>query len=482
MMRLPFRLRAAARLSAFCLALLWLAPAQSEESRWYAVLMDGRKVGQLESVRSESAQGVAHRDTLRMVLERNGEVIELEVSESTLETPDGQPLAFSSRLDTAGSHMAAQAVVDQGWVEWRSEGIAASESRRFAWPEGALLAHGQRRLARAQGTAPGTAYGYRTIELGSGEPLDVDIEVLGPDRIALPEGTVDAIALRQRSRSAGTVQEGELWLDPHTLEILRLRLPLLGMTLDAVVCERACADAPNQPGDVFAATLVDAPRILGPRERGKRLRYRLVLDGAAPAALPPIAGQAVEAADEAWLHVDPSGGSDRAPVDGDLAANRWLQSEHPELVALSAALAGRGGSARQRMRRLEAGVGRHLAVKSLRIGYASALDAARLREGDCTEHALLLAALARAAGIPARVATGLAYAPSFGDRRAVFVPHAWVFAWTGTRWEGFDAALGGYGSGHIALETGDGDPLNFASGIELLGRLSISHIEPGRGR
>ena len=40
---------------------------------------------------------------------------------------------------------------------------------------------------------------------------------------------------------------------------------------------------------------------------------------------------------------------------------------------------------------------------------ATAAEVARSREGDCTEHAVLLAALARARGIPARVAMGLVY-------------------------------------------------------------------------
>lgn len=479
----PPRLRAGTRLLAFCLwTLSAIALADPGQTRWYTVLMDGRKVGQLESLRSETAEGIRHQDTLRMALVRNGEVIELVISESTLETPAGEPLAFSSRLDTAGSRMASEARVEQGEVAWRSRGPAAEETRRFAWPEGALLPHGQRLLAQARGTSPGTRYGYRSIELGSGTPIDVEITVVGDEQIELPAGATAAIAIRQTTRGAGGEQTGELWLEPGTLEVLRLRLPLLGMTLDAARCDRACADAPNQPGDVFASTLVEAPRPLSPRERAKPLRYRLLLDGTSPADLPRVAGQAP--ADEAgagWVVVDPAGGTDREPDAADLSPNRWLQSDHPELVELAAALAG-NGSAVRRMRRLESGVGRHLAVKSLRIGYASALDAARLGEGDCTEHALLLAALARASGIPARVATGLAYAPSFGERASVFVPHAWVFAWTGQRWEGFDAALGGYGAGHIALETGDGDPLNFASGVELLGRLSIHAVERGERR
>ena len=41
----------------------------------------------------------------------------------------------------------------------------------------------------------------------------------------------------------------------------------------------------------------------------------------------------------------------------------------------------------------------------------------------------------------------------------VFAPHAWVQAWDGTRWTSYDAALGRFDAGHIALMIGDGDPV-----------------------
>ena len=40
----------------------------------------------------------------------------------------------------------------------------------------------------------------------------------------------------------------------------------------------------------------------------------------------------------------------------------------------------------------------------------------------------------------------------------VFSPHAWVQVWDGQRWVSYDAALGTFGAGHIALIVGDGDP------------------------
>ena len=47
--------------------------------------------------------------------------------------------------------------------------------------------------------------------------------------------------------------------------------------------------------------------------------------------------------------------------------------------------------------------------KNLGVGFASASEVARTATGDCSEHALLLAAMLRADGIPSRTASGLIY-------------------------------------------------------------------------
>ncbi|HOV59022.1 MAG TPA: transglutaminase-like domain-containing protein, partial [Rhodanobacteraceae bacterium] len=110
-------------------------------------------------------------------------------------------------------------------------------------------------------------------------------------------------------------------------------------------------------------------------------------------------------------------------------------------------------------------------------GYASALEVVKTREGDCTEHAVLLAALGRALGIPTRVVDGLAYTGRFGTAERVFVPHAWVQAWVDGHWRSYDAALNGFDAGHIALSVGDGDPWRFYAGLSTLGNLRLQQVE-----
>ena len=69
----------------------------------------------------------------------------------------------------------------------------------------------------------------------------------------------------------------------------------------------------------------------------------------------------------------------------------------------------------------------------------TALDVLQSRAGDCTEHATLFVALARAAGLPARRVTGLVYVDG---EDPVFALHAWAEFHDGDRWIQVDPTWG----------------------------------------
>ncbi len=90
--------------------------------------------------------------------------------------------------------------------------------------------------------------------------------------------------------------------------------------------------------------------------------------------------------------------------------------------------------------------------------YLGAVDAYTKRSGDCTEFAVLLAAAARALGIPTRLVYGIAYSSHFTGQSHVCSPHNWVQVWNGERWVSYDAGFGQFDAGHIALLIYDGSP------------------------
>ena len=103
----------------------------------------------------------------------------------------------------------------------------------------------------------------------------------------------------------------------------------------------------------------------------------------------------------------------------------------------------------------------------------SALEALESGRGDCTEHSILFVALARALGIPARVAVGIAYWPP-GDG---FGWHAWAEVKAGDDWYAVDPTWNQPIADATHLKLADGGPAEQASIVMLLGKLRIVNMK-----
>jgi hypothetical protein len=81
----------------------------------------------------------------------------------------------------------------------------------------------------------------------------------------------------------------------------------------------------------------------------------------------------------------------------------------------------------------------YISDKTYLRGYDIASQVAATGSGDCTEHAVLLAALARAKGYPARVVLGVLMRAA-GEKVESF-GHAWTEVHDGQTWRRYDATL-----------------------------------------
>lgn len=226
----------------------------------------------------------------------------------------------------------------------------------------------------------------------------------------------------------------------------------------------AFAETPTaeQARAFLLSLLVKSPYRLPPAALNGEIRYRLRFDNGRQWRIPDTGEQRVTASgDDLTLAVCTACGDEAAPSADDLQrylrANAWVRSDHREVRAFARSH-GRGLSVHTRMKTLTAAVRAHMTGPIDFRHYHDAATALKNRGGDCTEFAVLLAAGARALGIPARIAHGLAYSGRMSGQPHVFSPHAWVQVWDGQRWVSYDAALGAFGAGHIALIVGDGDP------------------------
>ena len=105
-----------------------------------------------------------------------------------------------------------------------------------------------------------------------------------------------------------------------------------------------------------------------------------------------------------------------------LRPSPFIQSDHPEIMTALKGIVMPNDDADTKMKKIVHWVYRHLEKQPV-LSVSNALETLRNRRGDCTEHAVLTAALARAAGIPATIETGLIY------QRSRFYYHAWNVFW-----------------------------------------------------
>jgi transglutaminase-like putative cysteine protease len=141
------------------------------------------------------------------------------------------------------------------------------------------------------------------------------------------------------------------------------------------------------------------------------------------------------------------------PTDADRRSNNLIQSDDQRIKNLASQIAPGKTDPWNICRALESWVFREIRNKGFGQGMATAVDVAGTLEGDCTEHAVLLAALCRARGIATRAAVGLVY--STADQGFAF--HMWNEAWVNDRWVPLDATLGrgGIGAAHLKLAHSD---------------------------
>lgn len=469
----------------FLLAMLTiasLAQARATEETWMSVLLGGRKVGSMQTTREVRGDRIVTTQRMQIELDRAGTRLSVATTETDEETSEGRPLAFESRTHVSGNDSRVRGTVSAaGKVEVHSTIGGADRTRTLDWPSGALLAEGLRLAEKRAGTAAGTKFTNLAFQPDSLDAIAIDSQVGESATLELPEGKRVLTRIDQIIHLPDAPTRSVAWVDKD-FNVAKLVMPVLGYELTMLACSRACAQAENQSPDILVHALVATPRALSDAERRNGLRLRLsASDGGEALKFARTDEQRVTAADGAVVvDIAPASAANAEgkPDPGDVRPNDWLQSDAPEIVALAKQGAGTANAPREQMQALEDFVRGYIRTKDLSVGYASALEVARRPEGDCTEHAVLLAALGRARGIATRVVDGLVYIDSYAGQEHVFVPHAWAQAFVDGRWRSYDAALHGFDAGHLALSVGDGDPWRFFTAFSALGRIRVDAVEP----
>ncbi|NTU59550.1 MAG: transglutaminase domain-containing protein, partial [Deltaproteobacteria bacterium] len=443
------------------------------------------------------AGAVVTEETVSLTFLRLGEPLALEMASLFRETEAGEPLEARTVQRLGADETVQRLRFDALGVELATREGGRERVQRVPRPEGPWLAPGAaRRLVAAEIARGAREIRYRALEPGAGSLVsETAMTLVGREPVEVLGAVVPALAWDIRSSVLPEVV-GRDYTDDQG-RVVRSTLPLLpGVALTVVQADRELARGRVDPPELLARTLVTPKGSLPEPRRLRRAVYRL--SGAPLAGVPSGGPQGVQASQDGSVRVtvdlDAPGAPGAPPGEEARRPSALVDSDSPEVVRLAErALAGaKTRTPTEEAEALRRFVHGFVTRKDLSVGFASAGQVARTAQGDCTEHAVLLAALLRARGVPSRAASGLLFVDHFLGHYGVFGYHMWTQAWLdrggGARWVDLDATLDAapddrsFDAAHITLSTsalGDNDVVNdLLHLVPLLGRLSIEVLEP----
>ena len=463
-----------------------------KKESWEAQSIRGTRVGYgYTSVRAVEGDGEPlelTRHVSLMAIQREGQPVQQWIRLATWTTPAGELRRFETEMTGGGGDLKSRGVVKDGKltiatatagkitqqsIEWNREwgGFDAVERSLTSKP----MQPGEKRtiasllpIFHIVGTTELTAGNYETVDL--------------------PEGERKLLRIDSVMSLGGQKMESVLWTDEQG-ETLKSFMPGVGQESVRSSREQALSGRRMAPLDLIVASIVPLKGKLPNAPRTRRVVYRATVNqGRLTDVFDDCLSQRVtlEGDQEARLEVLAVGptspaepGKQDPPTEEDSSPNNLVQSDDARVVALAKDVAPDVTEPWPLAVALERFVHEGVSKKNFSQAFATAAEVAERREGDCTEHAVLLAALCRARGLPARVAFGLVYYPPQGG----FAYHMWNEVWINDRWVPLDATLGrgGIGADHIKLADSSLKGSTAYSAmlpvIQVFGRLELEVLE-----
>ncbi|HVC93708.1 MAG TPA: transglutaminase family protein [Pirellulales bacterium] len=482
------------------------APDSLTKETWDVYYMQGERAGYSRTlqqpVKQDGAECLRIESELFLSIKRFGQINEQRIKLNSLESIEGGLRSFTSEVTMGAKPVVSSGHLERNTLVSNTKTAGNTSMSNQEWPAGAGgffavdLDLARRPMQPAERRTLSALQPVFNV-LGTIELTARDYEPTN-----LLTGAYDLLRIDCVLEIQGQRIESTLWTD-RTGDTLKTRVAV-GIEQVTYRATKEQALEKIEPGafDLGVASTVKLDRPIADAHQTHRAKYRVELTTADPArafvtgptqqvvstgphsaeiTVVAIRPDAPAPDPESGPPVDAKGAPASAdrPTDDEREPNDMLQSDDPRVVAMAREAAGKETDPARLAVALEKYVHEKIRRKDFSTALATAAEVARSLQGDCTEHAMLLAALARASGRAARVAIGLVYA----HREQGFAFHMWTEIDLNGRWVPLDATLGrgGIGAAHLKLGhsnlKGAAALASFLPVTQVMGQLKIEVIE-----
>ncbi|MBN9517364.1 transglutaminase domain-containing protein [bacterium] len=462
------------------------APVGGGFDYWFAAAVEGERIGFLQWTAKDVEMngrklrhGTKHQ---QFTVDRFGQVVTQFAEESTVETPEGEVLVTTARQGLGKDQMLViTGVADGRTLKVKGEGAAAGATESIPWPAGVVGVAGEMKIFANKKLAPGATFDYLTFFAQGNRVLKVTVTYEGTEEAVLWQGTparrLSRFTSRMEPLGALKLPAATTWADPDSGEPFRVEFdfPGLGGRVTFLRTTEGAAKAPiMRPLQLFNAQAIRLDRAIPGVHEKTTVAYKVTATrDDEPATLFPADGrQEVKNLDAKAktfeLHVSAARGpakdaaaqlKEKTPGPEFLGSSFFINWDN-DLVKGHAARAVAGlpatAGAWDKARAVEKWVNQNMKSAEFSQSMATADNVAKNLSGDCTEYAMLAAAMCRAQGVPSRTVLGLVYTDD-PSGRPFLAYHMWLEVYAEGQWLPLDpmfaAALrfAGVGPGHVKI-------------------------------
>ena len=432
---------------------------------WTGVVFNGDKIGFTRRTLRPAADGlweIESEAAIRLRFLGVDKRVNLRALDRV--RPDLTLASFRYEHEIDGSPLKVSGSADGNKLTFSVEASGSREERTLPLGEPLYPSSALSYLPVLRGLAVGRSARFAVFEGETQKLAEAEQEVLAWELSTLFEGPAFKLVTRLLGMETTT------WIASDGRPMLEVALNgvLISGLEDEASARRYLVEASlNKRDSMVEFSLLRAGPLQAPRSAS---RMEIVLDGLPSGFALPSEG--AQACTDSRCVVDRAAPLAQGDPARYLKATLAAPSNLGEIRDLAAKISGARGAEREKIDRILAWMDENIAKEA--IDSFTAVDVLRERRAECQGHAYLFAALARAAGIPARIVNGIVYSAEHGG----FLYHTWNEAWiAGRGWQPVDATFGQAHADATHLKLIEGEqPGDLVPLVGLVGRIKIASV------
>jgi len=400
---------------------------------WMKILQDDRKIGFAHRIFAQTENGHEFKETVRMRINTMGMIQDIRFKTTGRLNPDYTLASLSFDISSGPFKFSVEGTAEGNQLKLKTHSIGSARETIIELKQKPYLINSILGALHASDLKAGDTFNYAVFDPATMGQIPVEVAIIGPETISVMDQAVEATKVSLSFRGMQQLA----WIDLNG-DVLKEE-GLLGISLEKTTPQAALDGLSIQSSRDL--TKVASVAVEMPIETPSQLRsLTIAFSGISRSGLAleggrqKLTGNLLTITKESLSK--PGTADFRIPVDAKafVEPTAFVQSDHPTIAAQAREIVELHDPPAAKAEKLVQWIYENIEKRPV-LSLPDALSTLENRVGDCNEHAVLLAALARAVGIPAKIEAGLVYL------RGRFYYHAWNLLFVG-EWVTADALFG----------------------------------------